>query len=64
MFHKDNDNHRPTTEVYQSGVDGAWVIHIDTHEEMLCDETGPYPLRVHINDGDAIYVNPDLPEQS
>lgn len=49
---------KPTFDVYQ-GEDGAWVVHIDT-EGMSENGQGPTPLRVYINDGEAVYANPDL----
>ena len=52
-----------TLDVYQSGIDGALVIHLDTDEELLpCNVHGPAKLRVYINDGDAIYENPRFPK--
>lgn len=53
---------KPTTDIYQ-GDDGAWVVHIDTEENIAadCNAQGPTPLRVYINDGAAVYENPPLP---
>ena len=52
--------HPFTFDVYQSESDGAWIIHIETPDEMDGDSKGPSPLRVLINDGDPIYENPAL----
>lgn len=51
----------PRTHVYRSDIDAAAVVHIDTDPAGECDEIGPRPLRVYINDGNAVYENPPLP---
>jgi hypothetical protein len=55
---------KPTVDIYRSEIDGAWVVHVDTVEESRedCDAVGPKPLRIYVNDGDAIYENPPLPK--
>ena len=51
----------PTVDVYQSGEDGAWVVHVDTGD-LNENQDGPCPLRVYINDDidDPAYANPPL----
>lgn len=48
--------------VYQSPVDGAVIVEIDTpYEVVLSDNAdGPCPLRIYLNDA-AIYENPGFP---
>lgn len=50
----------PTFDLYRSDVDGAYVVHVDTPAWMDSD-AGPTPLRVYVNDGDAIYARPEYP---
>ncbi len=53
---------KPTVDIYQSEHDGTWVVHIDTDPEGDCNEQGPTPLRVYINDDlEGVYVNPPFP---
>lgn len=47
-----------TFDVYR-GKDGVMVIHVDT-PGLPCTEQGPV-CRVYLNDGEAIWANPDLP---
>jgi hypothetical protein len=51
-----------TFDVYTAEADGAWVVHVDT-DEMECNEQGPRPLRLYINDGPAEYQNPRMPSE-
>ncbi len=51
---------KPTIDIYQ-GIDGAWVVHVDTDAEGgQVNAKGPCPLRVYINDG-VVYENPKYP---
>jgi len=53
---------RPTVSIYQSVIDNAWVVHVDTDPDGEVNERGPTPLRVYVNDdGAPIYANPELP---
>lgn len=48
-------------DVYTSQIDGAAVVHVDTGSAQLGENhNGPSPLRIYLNDGDAIYANPRL----
>lgn len=49
---------KPKVDIYQSDIDGAWIVHIDTDPDGECDHRGPKPLRVYINDGETVYENP------
>ena len=48
-----------TFDVYQSDVDGTWVVHVCT-EDMEEDKDGPL-IRVYLNDH-CLSENPPLPE--
>jgi hypothetical protein len=48
---------KPTIDMYQSQVDGVWVVHVDTHG---LDENKKGPIiRVYIND-EPVFENPSL----